>query len=381
MDVLHSGFDGLKFTIGTDIPPELRSRLAEAKAEAVKTNRNTVVDIGGVSFAVRRTGGSAFSVTTGTYGAEWYFLDPENRPANNPGVTVDFAAFLLATGGLQAAQDHFESCMTALGIAYVDTQLRVSRVDFAVDILAPWFAPDREAPVLPPGTRVHEYERAGDNVTHCTGARVTGLRAGAVAARQLAIYDKRTQVFETNKLGWFKIWNEVRDKQGKPPLDFTDHDQSLIWRFELRMGSKQLRNRWEIRSWVDLDAMVGDAYAEFFEKVRYCEANSDSNRSRWPKHTIWQVVEDVMAKDLRSMRSGVVPEDVKTANRDAHKRMLDMQILGLLVSRAAAEGGITSEEVGPFIKRHMAILRSMSSVHSKPIEERLAKAMRRYQFQ
>lgn len=47
---------------------------------------------------------------------------------------------------------------------------------------------------------------------------------------------------------------------------------------------------------------------------------------------------DVIASDLYAMRSGVVPEDVKIANRENHKRMLDMQILGLMVSDALSIG-------------------------------------------
>jgi hypothetical protein len=35
-DILHSGFDGLKFTIQTDIPPALRERLAEAKLRRLR---------------------------------------------------------------------------------------------------------------------------------------------------------------------------------------------------------------------------------------------------------------------------------------------------------------------------------------------------------
>lgn len=45
-DILHSGFDGLKFTVETDIPPALREALAEAKALAIKTNAETVVEFG-----------------------------------------------------------------------------------------------------------------------------------------------------------------------------------------------------------------------------------------------------------------------------------------------------------------------------------------------
>ena len=52
------------------------------------------------------------------------------------------------------------------------------------------------------------------------------------------------------------------------------------------------------------------------------------------------------------MRSGVIPDDVKTANREAHKRMLDGPALGLLVSRAAAEG-VSEDGVEAFLMRQV----------------------------
>lgn len=379
MDVLHSGFDGLKFTIQADIPPELRVALADAKAHAIKTNADSAITLNGIELAVRRSGGSAFSAHTGEYGAEWYFLDPENRAPNNPGITVDFRAFLLATGGLKAAQEHFETCMAAFGIPYVETQLRVSRVDFAVDILAPWFEPDREALVVPPGTRIREYTGADETETHSTGARVTGLRAGAVGNRQLVIYDKRAEVIAKGKMGWLKIWNSSLEKVGKPSIDLKDRDQSLVWRFELRMGSKQLRNKWDIRNWMDLDAMIGDAFADFTNRIRYRIPSTDCNRSRWPLHELWQLVTEVVASDLSYMRSGVVPEDVKEANRAEHKRMLDSMILGLMVSRASVEG-VEPEGFDAFMKRHLLTLKEVSKEHSLPIDERFSKAAGRYRF-
>lgn len=142
-EILHSGFDGLRLTIETDIPPPFRDRLHAAKAEAVETHHETILTFDDVRLAVRRSGGMAFSAQAGDMGAEWYFLDPETRPANNPGITVDFRAFLLATGGLKAAQSHLETCMQAFGIAYGENQLRVTRADFAIDFLAPWFESDR----------------------------------------------------------------------------------------------------------------------------------------------------------------------------------------------------------------------------------------------
>lgn len=378
-NILHSGFDGLKFTIETDIPSELREALAEAKAQAIQTNAETVLEYGPVALSVRRTGGSAFSAHTGEYGAEWYFLDPENRPANNPGITVDFRAFLLATGGLDAAEKHFRDCMDAFGIRYAEHLLRVTRVDFAIDFLAPWFEPDREALVVPPGTRVQEHTGVDETETHATGARVTGLRAGAVANRQLVIYDKRQEVMQKGKMGWLTIWNDARAQLNRPPLDLADRVSSQVWRFELRMGSKQLRNRWEMRSWQDLRNMVGDAYTEFSEKIRYTCPTTDSNRARWPTHELWHKVGNVIALDLHENCSGVLPSDVIETNRAEHMRMLDRQILGLLVSRAAASE-VKPQEFPNFVNSHMEALRRLSEEHPTPIDERLGKAINKYQF-
>lgn len=53
-------------------------------------------------------------------------------------------------------------------------------------------------------------------------------------------------------------------------LNFNAREPSQIWRFELRLGSKQPRNRWGIRSWQGLREMIGDAYVEFSQKNREC---------------------------------------------------------------------------------------------------------------
>jgi hypothetical protein len=178
--------------------------------------------------------------------------------------------------------------MTSLAIRYVETQLRVSRADYAIDIHAPWFEPDRQALLTPPRTSITEYTGIDATETVATGARVTGLRAGNVSNRQLAIYDKRAEIIAKGKMGWLTIWNDARAKAGKPPLDLKAPNISQVWRFELRMGSKQLRNKFEMRSWQDLYDMIGDAYTDFCDRMRYCSKAADSNRSRWPAHELWK---------------------------------------------------------------------------------------------
>ncbi|SFS22261.1 hypothetical protein [Yoonia litorea] len=379
-EILHSGFDGLRVTIETDIPPALREKLFAAKAEAIETNQEVILTFRDISLGVRRSGGMAFSAHTGEFGAEWYFLDPENRPKNNPGITVDFRAFLLATGGLRAAREHLDTCLTAFGLRWGEHQLRPTRVDFAIDFLAPWFEPDRAHLILPPQAKAVEFTGPADTETHAKGVRVTGLRAGKTESRQLVIYDKRTEAIQKGKVGaWGKIWNATRASMGKPPLDMKDPDQSRVWRFELRAGRKQLRDKFDIRGWSDLEASIGDVFQHFCKSIRYCIPITDQNRARWPTHELWTAVEQTIADNLQDSIAGVLPRDVKEANRQEHMEMLDRQLLGLFVSRAAASG-IKTEGFPDFLADHILTLLRASDGHPVELDTRIAKAVARYRW-
>jgi len=377
--ILHSGFDGLKFTIQTDISPMLRDKLASAKEQAKSSYCDCVIEVGGVSLSVSSKGGRGFTAHTGDHGAVWLFQDPQDRILNNPGVTVDFRAFGLATGGLAGAERHFRECMAAWDIRYVEELLRVSRTDFAVDFLATWFEPNREALVVPPGTRITEYTGVDETVTMASGSRATGLRAGAIANRQLAIYDKRAEVIQTGKMGWLPIWDAALAAQGKPPLDLKDRDASQVWRFELRLGSKQLRNRFEMRSWQDVQDMIGDAFTDALTHIHYCEPTSDRNRSRWPLHELWRLFESVICNDLLANCCGVLPNDVRDANRDQKMHEIDAQLLGLFVTRAAISD-VTGDDFHDFMESHVGTLQQVCDAHPVEVDERMGKAAARYRW-
>lgn len=377
--VVHSGFDGLKFTIQTDISPELRDKLASAKAYAKETFSDCVIDFGSIRLSVTSKGARGFTTHTGDHGAVWLFQDPEDPIPNNPGITVDFRAFGLATGGLEGAERHFRDCMEAFGIKYVETQLRVTRADFAVDFLAPWFEPNRECLVVPPGTKVTERAEGNETETVSSGARVVGLRAGAVANRQIAIYDKRAEVIQTGKMGWLTIWNAALEAKGKPPLDLSDRNTSQIWRVELRLGSKQLRNRFEMRSWQDVFDTIGDAFTDALSRIRYCTPTADANRARWPTHGLWRQFEGVVSNHLLENRSGILPSDVIYANRAAKMWELDAQLCGLLIARAAISD-VSGDGFEEFVERHIDTLVRLVREHPVEVEERIAKARGRYRL-
>lgn len=377
--ILHSGFDGLRFTIQTEIAPELGLTFADAKAHARQSGNDSELRFGDLVLSVTAHGGRNFNCHTGELGAVWMFQDPSDRIPNNPGVTVDFRAFGLATGGLDHAERHFRGVMIALAIPYEEHQLRVSRVDFAVDILAPWFEPDRLALIAPPGTKVTEYTGVDETSTQATGGRVTGLRAGAVNNRQLALYDKRLEVMQKAKDGWITIWNAKRVSDGFEPLDLSNRDESQVWRFELRLGQKQLRGKFEMHTWQDVRDTLGDAYADAMGRLCYCIPTQDSNRARWPTHELWQLFTNAIGNNLADHCCGVLPNDVIFANRTAKMRELDRQLLGLFVSRAAISD-VRTDDFYDFMESHTDALQRHSEEHPRSLDERLQKAGGRYRW-
>jgi hypothetical protein len=230
-----------------------------------------------------------------------------------------------------------------------------------------------------PGTKITEYTGVGETAMMASGSRVTGLRAGAIANRQLAIYDKRAEVIQQGKMGWLPVWNTALAAKGKPPLDLADPNSSQVWRFELRLGSKQLRNRFEMRSWQDVHDMIGDAFTDALARIRYCEPTSDRNRSRWPLHELWRLFEQVIGNDLRANCCGVLPSDVRDANRAQKMREIDAQLLGLFATRAAISD-VTGDDFHGFMETHVSALQRCSDEHPVAVDERIGKAAARYRW-
>lgn len=83
--------------------------------------------------------------------------------------------------------------------------------------------------------------------------------------------------------------------------------------------------------------------------------------------------------DLHENCSGVQPSDVIETNRAEHMRMLDRQILGLFVSRAAASD-VKPNDFKHFLDTHIEAIKRYSDEHPAPIDERLGKAACRYRF-
>jgi len=181
-------------------------------------------------------------------------------------------------------------------------------------------------------------------------------------------------------MGWLTIWNAALEAKGEPPLDLTDRDTSQVWRFALRLGSKQLRNRFEMRSWQDVRDIIGDAFSDSLKRIRYCIPTADANRARWPTHGLWRQFAKVINDDLLQNRAGVLPSDVIHANRIAKMREMDALLSGVFITRAAISG-VSADEFEEFMERHVETLMRLVEDHSILLEERIAKARGRYRLE
>jgi hypothetical protein len=213
----------------------------------------------------------------------------------------------------------------------------------------------------------------------CNGrsGRVTSVTVGKMPGRQVIVYDKRAEVIAKRKVGWWEIWNAARSKAGLPPLNPESVSESRVWRVELRAGKHHLKERWNIRTWGDLDARFGDMIAATLDAVRYAEPTGDSHRARWPPSKLWKLVRLECESDLFEMRNWADPELVKRVQRSAHDRMLAGQMAGLLTNRAALNG-ITAGELATFaVSKGQEMAHEIRRARSR-FEKKLARAANRY---
>lgn len=339
MDLLYQGFDGLDVSFKGQISDALCITLEAAKVEAQQRHRSSPVNHNGVALLVSESGakgGYAFTASTGTFGATWFF---KKANARDPwGIRVSCNSFNLAINGLGQVRADLYGIMDLLGITKTLGGVSIGRVDYALDFLAPSFV------LVPEQFVMHSNANRADHVEHPEvsingrSGRVTSVTVGKMPGRQVILYDKRAEVIAKHKVGWWEIWNATRARSGAPPLDRENPAESRIWRVELRAGKRHLKDDWNIRTWADLDNQLGDLMACMLDAIRYTQPTADSNRSRWTDNYLWKLVRQKTDGDLFEMRNYADPDKVKLVQKQEHDQLLASQMLGLLISRAAVHG-------------------------------------------
>jgi hypothetical protein len=138
--------------------------------------------------------------------------------------------------------------------------------------------------------------------------RLTGFSFGARAAAVSAvIYDKHHQVKykEKEKEWFFDLWRQAVDENNEPVWD----GESPVWRIEMRLRREALNELMcegvfhGIESAFELEDVLPGLWAYLVGSphggadglpdgwLRYVIPTGDTNRSRWPVHPDWQVIQ------------------------------------------------------------------------------------------
>jgi hypothetical protein len=153
----------------------------------------------------------------------------------------------------------------------------------------------------------------GPDSIHRRWRRLTGFSFGARAAAVSAvIYDKYHEIkYQKKEKGWFiDLWRQVVDENGDPVWD----GESPVQRIEMRLKRPALNELMEegefhgIDDAFDLENLIPGLWAYLVGHVnggddglpdgwlRYVTPTDDTNRSRWPVHPDWKVVQSAFAQ-------------------------------------------------------------------------------------
>jgi hypothetical protein len=273
---------------------------------------------------------------TGPLGAKWFFKAPNFR---DPwGIRVSVHSLTLAKYGMGWVRHYIHDTLATLGTEVSGLKMAISRVDYAVDFLAPDFILVPEPIVCHARANQKGHKELEPVVENGHSGRYTSVTIGKNPNRQVIIYDKREEVLnKSGKVVWWEIWNAVLATLGLPPLERHDPTKSRIWRVELRAYKRNLKDQWQIRTWEDFDTRGGDMFQAMLEAIRHTTPTDDTNRSRWPNSPLWNRVTAEVTHDLAELMSDVPPDRFKEVLAAKQKDILLGQTLGLVVSMAGLE--------------------------------------------
>jgi hypothetical protein len=372
MQVLHKGWDGLDLAMQGRLPAALWPLLDRAQQEARVTNQPVACRIGGMDVLVTGMGARGGYAWTLDFGPEAFLLwIKRDSRALEWNLRASFRSAFLCTYGLEGARTRFYAALEALGATV--GEVAISRIDWCVDLLVPEFTLDPHAFVLhSQTTRTDHYATDGQGDVTVVGrsGKVTGVTCGKMPGRQVVVYDKRREVIATKKAEWWPIWEAAAGGA-------LDRKTAPIWRVELRAGKDCLKDKWNLRSWADLDRMAPDVFAECLKAVRYTvPVHTDENRARWPLHPVWTAVRTALSEGLGS--GGVVSPGVVTSIR---AEALAVQMRAMMAGMAATYAlacrlGVDPEAVAIRVGRDLQqqieddpqrLLRSMGKAASRYI--------------
>ena len=287
-----------------------------AKREAMRAAKKrdpVVVAIGGKEFMLGR-GGSQSGYPLVLNNAEQTIQCGE---FNSPSFFVTYRSDALWHKGAQKLQSEFVNWARDLCFVYSRDE-GLSRVDFAFDLELPSIDFDEDCFLT----------LASKDAKHRKDRKVQTFRFGE-GDIVLRVYDKSAEIRESSAKTWFyDLWGGVTEN---------------VWRVEFQIR-KEVLKRFGIRTFHDLFGGFGDVLRYLaHEHTTLRIRQNDSNRSRWPLHPLWLLLQEHIA---------TLPAQGVIREVDADERLLE-QMMRLAVS---VEGYIKRSAAIECVRRQGSLL-------------------------
>lgn len=185
---------------------------------------------------------------------------------NSPSFFVTYRSHALWHKGAAALHSELLEWATSLRLAHGPGE-SVSRVDFAFDFELQSIDFDEDSFVT----------LAANDAQHRKDRCVQTFRFGE-GDTVLRVYNKSAEIAAKSKKTWFyDLWGGVKEN---------------VWRVEFQVRKDVLR-RFGIRSFADLFDGVGDVLRYLVnDHTTLRIKQEDSNRSRWPLHPLWRLLQE-----------------------------------------------------------------------------------------
>lgn len=222
-----------------------------------KRKEQKVVTLGSESFVLKSHGsqnGFPFVMENSVYVVEF-------GEFNYPSFRVKFRSRALWESGVLALHQRFIAWAESIGLYAVEPE-SLSRVDFTFDYLLPEVDFDEDN-MLSMSKKDNKYRDDG---------KINGLVYGK-SDIVLRVYDKVMEIAEQSGKAWFfQLWGG---------------EEQNVWRIEWQTRQQPLR-RFGIRTVDDLLSQQGDLLRYLVTEHDSLRIKTDdSNRSRWPLHSLW----------------------------------------------------------------------------------------------
>jgi len=349
MEIVHSGFDSLYFSIQGALSAKAVKRYEGLKALAVQQDANEAFHLEGrpARYFLQpngKRGGYTYLIDTGLVGSTICFKTSLARDQHNAFVEISSACLL--AHGWKTSVEQALAHVKALGFHVVSISLK--RVDYCIDFL------DAHIDIHPRDfiahSRVkkrafHEPLSVTDHVEMRSVAQsghVQSLTLGTMPGRQVIVYNKRAEVIEKRKHYWFDAWG----------IDRTDTTRT-VHRVEVRAGKTHLMKK-GIRTLEDFETHIGLILTDAVTAIRWVQRSpTDANVTRAPLHPMWEAVQTHIIDALAPYTAPLTPEVITERMRENKRLEYKQQVIGNLGGYLGCKGvypSNMSEEIETLLK-------------------------------